>query len=268
MITTNPPSVSPQSITALLAPLEALARDSIYVQKRQYGSFRLGTESYSLPVFIFNTPGRAHGNTIRLGVFATIHGDEPEGALSLIKLFTELTHYPELAFGYEIRAYPLVNPTGYEDNSRFSRSGKDLNREFWLSSAEPEVLHLEDELWRYHFDGLVSLHSDNTSDGLYGFVQGPDLSKELLLPALVAAEQFLPRNEGRIIDGFPANRGLIQQSYRGVLAAPPESRHLPFDIVFETPQSAPLELQVQANAAALKTILAEYRKIQSFAQNI
>ena len=31
--------------------------------------------------------------------------------------------------------YPVCNPTGFEDRTRFSRGGKDLNREFWRNSS-------------------------------------------------------------------------------------------------------------------------------------
>ena len=257
-----------RSIAALLAPLDELAIHSKFVRPSRYGSFQINGDRYSLPSFIFTGPGAGGTDPIRLAIFATVHGDEPEGALAVTELYRELLRQPALASGYQIYAYPLCNPTGYEDNTRHSRGGKDLNREFWKSSAEPEVLHLEDELWRHPFDGLIALHSDDTSAGLYGFVQGPDLSKELLLPALWAAEQFLPRNEQRIIDGFPANHGLIQQGYDGVLSAPAEARYAPFDLTLETPQGAPVHLQVQAYVAALKCILSEYRTIQAFSQNI
>ena len=257
-----------RSIAALLAPLEELANRSEFVRVCRYGSFQHHGDRYSLPCFIFTGQGLGGTDPIRLAIFATIHGDEPAGALALTELFRELVRQPALAAGFQIYTYPLCNPTGYEDNTRQSRGGKDLNREFWKSSAEPEVLHLEDELWRHQFDGLISLHSDDTSDGLYGFVQGPDISKELLLPALWAAEKFLPRNEQRIIDGFPANRGLIQQGYDGVLSAPAEARYAPFDLTFETPHTAPVHLQVKASVAALKCILAEYRTLQAFGQNI
>ena len=263
----KPTTATRRSIAALLAPLTELADRSKFVRACRYGSFQLDGDRYSLPCFIFTGQG---GGTdpIRLAIFATIHGDEPAGALALAEFYHELVHQPALAAGYQIYGYPLCNPTGYEDNTRHSRGGKDLNREFWKSSAEPEVLQLEDELWRHNFAGLISLHSDDTSDGLYGFVQGPDLSKELLLPALWAAEKILPRNEQRIIDGFPANRGLIQQGYDGVLSAPPEARYFPFDLTLETPQTAPVHLQIQAYVAALKCILAEYRAIQATGQNI
>ena len=271
-MTTNlldePTVTARRSIAGLLEPLEELAAHSESVRACRYGSFQLNRDRYSLPCFIFTGQGLGGTDPIRLAIFATIHGDEPEGALALVEFYRELVRQPALANGDQIHAYPLCNPTGYEDNTRHSRGGKDLNREFWKSSAEPEVLHLEDELWRHHFDGLISLHSDDTSTGLYGFVQGPDLSKELLLPALWAAEKILPRNEQRIIDGFPANRGLVQQGYDGVLSAPPEARYAPFDLTLETPQAAPVYLQVKANVAALKCILSEYRTIQAFGQNI
>jgi hypothetical protein len=261
-------AIANRDIETLLSPLRELARTTEFVRECRYGSFQLGADRYSLPSFVFTGPGAGRTGPIRLGLFATLHGDEPEGAFSLNRFYTELAQRPALATGYQLVAYPLINPTGYEDHTRHSRTGKDLNREFWQSSTEPEVLYLEDELWRQQFDGLISLHSDDTSAGLYGFVQGPDLSRELLLPALWAAEKFLPRNEQRIIDGFPATRGLIQQGYTGVLAAPPETRHRLFDLTLETPQSAPVHLQVEANVAALKCILVEYRSLQALGQNI
>jgi hypothetical protein len=118
------------------------------------------------------------------------------------------------------------------------------------------------------FDGIISLHSDNTSDGAYGFVSGATLTKHLLEPALAAANEILPRNDNSIIDGFAADRGVIRQGYEGVLRAPPKIRPRPFEIVFETPQEAPHFAQVQATVVALHTILAEYRKLIAYAANL
>ena len=53
-----------------------------------------------------------------------------------------------------------------------------------------------------------------------------------------------------------------------MLSAPTEARQAPFDITFETPQAAPVHLQVKASVAALKCIIAEYRALQATAQNI
>jgi len=256
-----------RSPAAVLAPLRELAQTTTYCLTNNLGDFRHDNRSCSLARFIFDGPSNG-GDPIRLGIFAGIHGDEPSGTLAVVRFLRDLAQNPEMAAGYRIYAYPICNPTGFEDNTRHSRRGKDLNREFWRASEEPEVYLLEQELWAHAFHGIISLHSDDTSEGLYGFVNGPDLSKELLEPALWAAERFLHRNTRVVIDGFRARRGLIDGGYSGILSAPPESKPAPFQLTFETPAHAPLHLQVQANVAALSCILAEYRTIMAIAPNI
>lgn len=228
--------------------------------------FEINGEAYSIPRFTVRTWRGTE--PIRLGIFAAIHGDEPAGALGVVQLMLELAKRPEWASNYHVTAYPICNPTGFEDNTRTSRRGKDLNREFWKKSAEPEVRILEHELRTRHFDGLIQLHADDTSDGIYGFVRGHTLTENLLRPALQEAGKILPRNVGASIDGFAARDGIISQHYEGVLAAPKEMEPVPFEIIFETPQKAPMEMQVEAFVVALRTIMTEYLLLMSFAQNI
>ncbi len=230
------------------------------------GPFKIGGAEYSIPRFTFLGPKSS--DPIRLGIFAAIHGDEPAGAQGCIQFLLELAKQPDLAADFQIEAYPICNPTGFEDNTRHSRSGRDLNREFWKNSSEPEVQLLEHELRTRKFHGLIQLHADDTSDGLYGFVRGHTLTEHLLRPALQEAGKILPRNANATIDGFAARDGIIYKSYEGVLAAPAEIEPVPFEIVFETPHHAPMELQAQAVVVALHTIMAEYRQLISFAQNI
>jgi protein MpaA len=255
-------------VDRLLAQLDHIAEGSQYLLKKPLGSFESDGRRYSLPRYVFLGP-RGGGDTIRIGIFASIHGDEPEGALALSRFAAALEKDPDLAKGYCLFLYPVCNPTGFEDNTRNSRGGKDLNREFWKDSREPEVRMLESEVWLHAFDGIINLHSDNTSDGLYGYVAGTVLSENLLEPALREAEQFLPRNRRQRIDGFSARNGIIsRQCFKGVLRAPFDLRKPPFEITLETPQKAPLHRQVEAFASALKTILVEYRYLMAIAQNI
>ena len=216
----------------------------------------------------FTLRGEADGNaTVRLGLFATIHGDEPQGATALLELAKLSRRTPELFRGYELQLYPLCNPTGYEDGTRHSRRGEDLNRQFWRGSQEPEVALLEQEIVAKHFHGIISLHSDDTSSGLYGFVRGATISRELLAPALEAASRHLAVNREPVIDGFRAQDGIIVEGYEGILSAG-RIEPRPFEIVFETPADAPLGLQVQAAVAALGTILQRYRAMLSVANDI
>lgn len=208
------------------------------------------------------------GHGIKIGVFAGIHGDEEAGTLATQELIRWAAEKPEELHDYELHFYPICNPTGLVLGTRQSHSGLDLNREFWRGSTEPEVVFLEEELRRENFDGIVSLHSDDTSDGCYGFVSGDLLSEHLLEPALQAASDFLPRNEASIIDGFHATHGIIKEGYLGILSAPPEQSPSALEIVFETPALAPMDLQVAATVAAVKRILVEYRELQAYAANL
>ena len=250
-----------RSISRLLEPLSMIGG----VEAESLGSFESSGRKYSLPRFTFRGPNSS--DPIRIGVFAGIHGDEPAGALAAAKLLTDVARQPEIAENFLLQIYPVCNPTGFEDSTRHSRRGKDLNREFWKSSSEPEIEILEHELHAQRFSGIIQLHADDTSDGIYGFVRGHTLTENLLRPALLEAGKIIPRNINATIDGFAARDGIIYQSYEGILAAPLQTEP-PFEIIFETPHHAPMDLQVEALVVAVRTILAEYRRLISFAANI
>ena len=256
------------AVDHLLAPLvEEASRAGSRLRYSPVGDFHHGTCRYRLPRFVFQGPPGG-GATIRLGLFAAIHGDEPEGAAALRDFLLGLVREPGLAQGYEIYAYPVCNPSGLEDNTRASRAGYDLNREFWRGSQQPEVYYLERELGVLQFAGLVALHSDDTTAGAYAFVRGATLTEALAKPALAAATEFLPLACGETIDGFPACNGLISLCYEGVLSNPAELHPLPFEIIFETPQTFPADRQVAAATAALGAILREYRQFIAYGDNL
>jgi hypothetical protein len=256
-----------RSIAELLAPLEQIAADSPNLVANHEARFALNGESYELPRYLFVGP-RGGDTPIRVGIFAGVHGDEPEGVHALVQFIQLLERKPELATGYYLSFYPVCNPTGFEDGTRFSRSGKDLNREFWKNSSEPEVRLLQAELQSRAFQGLIALHTDDTSDGFYGIVRGATLTKHLLEPALQAAEKLLPRDGRPVIDGFNARNGIIRDCYDGILSAPPKTRLRPFEIILETPAAPPAFLKELALVAALQTILVEYNKFIAYAPNL
>jgi hypothetical protein len=255
------------SISKLLAPLDRIAAGSVHLIANHRAAFEDGGETRKLPRYLFVGP-KGGDEPLRIGIFAGVHGDEPEGIHALIRFLALLENQPELATGYSIFAYPVCNPTGVEDGTRHSRKGKDLNREFWRNSTEPEVQLLQSELVSHSFHGIIALHTDNTSHGFYGFAQGATLTRALIEPALEAAAEFLPRNQDEHIDGFRARNGVIGKSYDGVLSPPPKVRPRPFDITLETPQAAPAYLKEAALVAALRAILARYREFISYASNL
>lgn len=251
-------SISPTA--TLAADLSAISLRSDFLVSRPLGDSELHH-------FVFEGP-LGGGDPIRIGIFAGIHGDEAAGAEALVELDRKLVADPNLAQGYHLHFYPVCNPAGFDRGSRFSRSGKDLNREFWRNSPEREVQLLEREIQQHQFHGLISLHSDDTSDGLYGFVRGAVLARSLLEPALRAAERILPRNGNPVIDGFAAENGIISECYDGILTSPPKLENTPFEIIFETPHLAAADKQREAFVVAILSILAEYQKFISFAADL
>lgn len=257
-----------RSIAELLAPLDDIASQVPRFTKTSGAFFERDGAEFELPRYVFIGPGGG-GDSMRIGIFATVHGDEAEGAHGLIEFVRVLAKNPELAEGYVLYLYPVCNPTGFEDATRHARNGPDLNRHFWKNSSEPEVQILERELSGHRFQGLIALHCDDTSEGMYGFVRGATLTKDLLSPALLAAAEILPTNLGEVIDGFAARQGLIHDTgYEGMLTAPEGYHPKPFEITLETPHRAPLGLQSAAFAKAMEAILTEYRKLISYAADL
>ncbi|MDQ3623895.1 MAG: succinylglutamate desuccinylase/aspartoacylase family protein [Verrucomicrobiota bacterium] len=261
-----PPAPS-RSFRQLLQPLFERIAESASSWHAEGACFRHSRESrYWMPRLVFARRGEQP--SIKLAIFAGIHGDEPAGVHALCDLAGSLDAAPALARQYLIHAYPLCNPSGYEDGARHSRSGKDLNREFWRGSPEPEVQLLEREILREKYDGLISLHSDDTSDGLYGFVRGATLTEHLLTPALAMAEQMLPVNQAPLIDGFHAVNGIIHSAYDGILSAPPNAKPQPFEIILESPAHAPLHLQRAALVLAVTEIIRHYRRLIAYGADL
>jgi murein peptide amidase A len=261
------PYSSDRNSGVLLAPLLALATAGRELTGGVARQFSAVGRNWDLTRFRF--AGRHAGHEpIRLALFAGVHGDEPAGCAALVQFLADLARDPQRAAGYDLWIYPVVNPTGYAEGTRENHAGKDLNREFWRGSAEPEVRFLEGELRAQRFDGLITLHADDTCEGLYGYAHGRALDEMLLRPALCAAEAVLPRDRRDVIDGFAAREGVIGECFRGVLSAPPDQDPQPFNLIFETPACAPLDHQVLASVAALDAIIAHYRGFIAYAPNL
>jgi murein peptide amidase A len=248
----------PPALRTLLLPLLLEVAASPYLIADSIGMWRVGEERFWIPRFIFQRTQQTK-RRIKVGIFAGVHGDEPEAVLGLVDLVNGLNAHPEVARDYHLFVYPMCNPGGLVDGTRCSRSGADLNRKFWQNSAEPEVQLLEMELRRQQFDGIISLHTDDTSDGVYGFARCIAEKHYLLHDALEAAHHALPRCRSKLIDGFAATNAIIRTCYAGVLSAPAEQQPQPWEIILETPQRAPVHLQRQAFVLAIAMILGRYR---------
>ncbi|MEY2465726.1 MAG: murein peptide amidase [Verrucomicrobiota bacterium] len=252
-------------IAELLAPLDLLAAKSSSLIAWPIGNFERDGRQYEIPRYIFVGP--QDGDTsIPIGIFAGVHGDEPEGVRALVKFVRLLESKPEWAAGYCLFIYPICNPTGLEANTAFSSNGKDLNREMIKFSAEPEVSLLQAELAARPVNGIIKLHNNRADDAFHALARGETLAKHLLEPALALAAGLLKACDGGI--KFCA-RDTSYDHYEGGLSKLAEEVPVaPFEIALETPVSASVEAREAALVAALVAILAEYRKFLAYAPNL
>ncbi|MDX2187313.1 MAG: M14 family zinc carboxypeptidase [Opitutaceae bacterium] len=261
-----PPVIS-HHMRSLLGPLLEQAEGCTDLIVTMAGTFQAHGSTFAIPRIVFTGPEAEH-EPIRVGVFATLHGDEPAGAHAVCEFVSELVADPTIATGYDLVLYPVCNPYGFEKGTRANWSGLDLNREFWKGSELPEIRTLETELRAHSFQGIIALHSDDTCEGVYGYAHGRVINESLLQPALERAAALIPHDARDLIDGFPAAKGILRDCFRGVLSAPPDQRPQPFDLIFETPANHNLESQVDATLSVLHSVLRDYRRFIAYAQDL
>jgi murein peptide amidase A len=248
---TNPTTAT--GTVALQPAFEAHEIDTLQHDGKTYPLLKLVSRSASSPYAV----------QVPICLVAGVHGDEPDGILAALELARRFARSPQLISNYLLTIYPCVNPIGYERMTRENGNGKDLNREFFRESHEQEVVIMEHELRAHEFTGFISGHSDFESFGLYAYATGAVLSERLAKPALFQASGVIPINTDAIIDGHPAQNGIINQKFPGSLGPLSKGASEPFDITIETPNLFALGKRVEAQAIAFETILHEYRAVAS-----
>jgi murein peptide amidase A len=256
-----------RSIGGALGTLTSVSVYSDYLYYCPPGLFHCGRNPYRLARYVFLGPA-AGDEPVKIGVFAAINGDEPEGTAALVEFLLCLDLHPERARGCQIFVYPICNPTGFEDGTSLTRSGHDLQRELWNGSRQPEAYYLGRELGVLQFHGVVNLRSVMESNGIYFHISSATLREALVEPALESAGKILPRDKNR--EGMRIIRTATDgpNRYEWGLSNPAELNPAPFEITLETPRKAPPELQSRAMVAALNRIIDEYRPFLATQQHI
>ncbi|MDX2225817.1 MAG: succinylglutamate desuccinylase/aspartoacylase family protein [Verrucomicrobiae bacterium] len=207
---------------------------------------------------------------IQIGITAGIHGDEAEGVYALYRWLNLWLSKPQLLRYYTFHLYPLLNPGGFETFTRHNPHGVDLNRDFTGAPTQTESLLLTREFTERRFDGLICLHSDDDTQGLYGYANGTLLSEALVRPALRVASTLIPINMDAVIDGHEAREGIIKGSFPGALSLVSTRAYgrEPFDITLEVPNLFSVASRVSAHVLMLRTILDEYRQFIAQGANL
>jgi murein peptide amidase A len=244
-----------------------LSETSNFLIAGTVGEFDVGGEVFRIPRFIFMGP-RGGGDTIRLGIFATVHGDEIEGAEAIVAFLRELERMPELAGGYHLYAYPLCNPSGFADRTRNNASGQDLAGQFWRGSAQPEVYYLEREMGVHCFHGVISLHSKSNFSGFRARTSSVLLHEALSQPAVQATRKLLATALQDNVEDPGSHRGALDALPPGFLTATNELNPTPFEINLAIPTQIPKRLRIDGTLTVLTSILDSYRTLLALRQNL
>lgn len=191
-------------------------------------------------------------------ISAGMHGDEPAPLLALLRMLEE-DLFPS---GIGIVLLPCLNPEGFRRNTREDGDGIDLNREYRTTSANPTVrAHQELLKTLPSFEMALSLHEDWEATGLYMYELNFGDQVSQAREIIQALESVCPVDEHALIDGRPADRGLI------IPDIPPENRPVWPESLYlveqftrlaytiESPSDFEMETRVEFHVESMKAFL-------------
>jgi protein MpaA len=198
----------------------------------------------------------------RFYISSGIHGDEISGPLALLEMIRN-----DSFAGFHTTIFPILNPNGLARGVRLNADGIDLNRDYRGSKSSEILSHIEALATLGRFDAAMMLHEDYEGVGAYLYELNDALSSELGSKIMAAMGQYVPIDQRPVIEDVSANGGVISRKelllkHGNIEDRPdwPEAiylsvNHTRVSYTTETPIPFPLQNRVQAQIAAVKTLL-------------
>lgn len=198
---------------------------------------------------------RTPGPKPRVYLSAGTHGDEPAGPAALLRLLDQ-------GF-FDARAVwflcPMINPLGLSLRTRENADGLDLNRDYRGVPRSQEVQsHVRWLQSQPNFHLSICLHEDWEAVGFYVYERDPEPNGPVAESMIRAVSRVCPIEFAEIIDGRPAQGGII----RGLEDAVQKElwaeavylwvNHAKTCYTTESPSSLPLEQRVAAQCLAVQ----------------
>ena len=196
---------------------------------------------------------------------AGIHGDEVSGPFALLEMLRQADFFK----AFEVTMFPMLNPEGLVRNVRENAVGIDLNRDYRHSKSAEILGHIEVLKTLGRFDAAMMLHEDFEGVGAYVFELNDEDPPVLGQKIIAAMARHVPIDTRTEIDEFPSRNGVISRRDIARLRGPIENRpdwpeaiylsmnHTKMSYTTETPKPFPLTQRVQAQIAAVETVLEE-----------
>jgi murein peptide amidase A len=195
---------------------------------------------------------------IRIYLSTGIHGDEPAGPLSALRLLQE-NQWPA---NVELWFCPCLNPMGFVLNRRENDKGIDLNRQYRHLKAAETRAHIAWLERQPQFDFCFCLHEDWESQGFYIYELNPEKRPSLAESMVARIAEVCPIDPSEIIEDRPARGGIIRPNLDP--ATRPQWAEAFYLIVnktrlsytLEAPSDFPLTTRVNALVAGVNAALA------------
>jgi len=200
---------------------------------------------------------RTPGPRPRVYLSAGIHGDEPAPPFALLALM-DAGIFDDRASWF---ICPLLNPTGFQRQTRENAEGVDLNRDYRsLRSAEIRA-HVDWLRRQPNFDLTLCLHEDWEAKGFYLYELNLRRRPTLAEAIVAAVSAVCPIDSSELIDGRPARAGILRPDVDpSTRELWPEAiylaaHHSTLGYTLETPSGLPLSQRIAAMSAAVTTAL-------------
>jgi protein MpaA len=199
---------------------------------------------------------------------AGIHGDEVSGPLALLKMLRRTDFFAAI----DATIFPILNPDGLVKNLRVNAEGIDLNRDYRNSKSAEIISHIEVLKTLGRFDAAMMLHEDFEGIGAYLYELNDELSPTLGGEIIAAMGRHVPIDPRPEIEEVPARGGVISRRELLEKIGRIEDRpdwpeaiylsvnHTGVSYTTETPKPFPLEQRVQAQIAAVETLMGALTK--------
>ncbi len=233
-----------------------------HVLTREIGSASYGERRYPLLVATYPHVPQKKCQTVLLA--GGIHGNEPAGVYAIVSFLKDaVEHYRNHC---NIIAFPCMNPSGFEDATRLTASGNNINRLFGTNASQQEVRVIEDWLTTFeaHVRLVLDLHEDPSDAAVLHMPNAPipeqcylyeniaDMRKGIgralidLLPTEDVChwtEIYRERND----DGVIASHGNLAEHHTKSFDAFLLSRWTKHAITTETPTLWPLRKRIETH---------------------
>lgn len=150
--------------------LEQLAkRHPETIKLTRLGSYA-GEPIYRVDVAASGTKHAKRGDRaapLKVLVASGVHGNEPTGVHTSMKLLDDLLRKPSLRRRFAVTLVPMVNPSGLAALTRKNDRGVDLNRRFARGKFSAETSAIARSLRGERYDLFVDLHGAGSSKGFF-----------------------------------------------------------------------------------------------------